>query len=122
MGLAESSRPTREGDYLTIYANGLGPVTPFIADGTNSCDPDGQCLPDFSNLVVRETTMKPKIFLGGVEVPEENVLFSGFSPAFVAVYEVIFEMPTGLPVGDAIPILVEIGGQQSRDDVTIAIE
>ena len=122
VGLAPGSRPAREGDYLTIYANALGPVTPFIADGTNSCDPDGQCLPDFSNLVLRETTMKPKIFIGGVEVPEENIVFSGFSPALVAVYEVIFKMPAGLPVGDTTPILVEIGDEQSRDDVTIAIE
>ena len=122
VALAPGSRPAREGDYLTIYANALGPVTPFIADGTNSCDPDGQCLPDFSNIVLRETTMKPKIFIGGVEVPEENIVFSGFSPAFVAVYEVIFKMPAGLPVGDTIPILVEIGDGQSRGDVTIAIE
>ena len=66
--------------------------------------------------------MKPKIFIGGVGVPQENIVFSGFSPAFVAVYEVIFKMPAGLPVGDTIPILVEIGDGQSRDDVTIAIE
>jgi len=81
LGFTANSRPAKEGDLLTIYANGLGPVEPRIADGLNSCDPDGQCLPDFSNVVLRHTATQPAVTIGGAAVPEEDVLFSGLRRA-----------------------------------------
>ena len=122
VGTVGGSRPGTAGDLLTIYANGMGPVEPPIADGHNSCEPAGVCLPDGSNVVLHHTTMTPVIRIGGVEVPEENVLFSGSSPASVGVNEVVFEMPGGIPPGDAVPITIEIGGVTSKADVTMAVE
>ena len=40
-GASGESRPVRVGDVLQIYATGLGPVYPPVADGENSCAPDG---------------------------------------------------------------------------------
>ena len=69
LGTVGASRPATAGDLLTVYANGLGPVEPPIENGHNSCEPDGVCLPDGSNVVLRHTTMTPVIRIGGVQVP-----------------------------------------------------
>ena len=122
VGTLENSRPATAGDHVTIWANGLGPVGPPIVDGHNSCEPDGVCLDDGSNIVLHENTMKPIIRIGGVEVPEENVLYSGLSVGSVGVNEVVFEMPPGMPTGPEVPLTLEIGGVVSKDDVTIAVE
>ena len=122
VGTVGASRPATTGDLLTIYANGMGPVNPPLADGHNSCEPGGVCLPDGSNVVLHHTTMTPVIRIGGVEVPSENVVFSGSSPASVGVNEIVFEMPPGVPTGDAVPITIEIGGVVSRDDVAITVK
>ena len=61
LGTVGASRPATAGDLLTVYANGLGPVEPPIENGHNSCEPDGVCLPDGSNVVLRHTTMTPVI-------------------------------------------------------------
>ena len=122
LGFLGNSRPAKAEDLLTIYANGLGPVDPPIEDGYNSCGPAGDCLPDFSNLVLRGTTTRPVITIGGVLVPDENVFFSGLSPQNVALYQVDVRAPQGLPSGDAVPIIIRIGELESRADVTIAVD
>ena len=121
-GFATTSRPLRAQDLLTIYANGLGPVDPPIEDGYNSCGQAGDCLPDLSNLVLRRTTIRPVITIGGVVVPDENVLFSGLSPRSVGLYQLDIRAPQGLPSGDAVPIVIRMGESESRADVTIAVE
>ena len=122
LGAVGNSRPASEGDRLTIYANGLGPVEPPIADGQNSCDPGSECLPDFSNLVLRRTTTRPVVTIGGVRVPAEDVVFSGLAPLYVGVNELIVRLPKGVPSGDAVSIVIRMGETQSRLDVTIAVE
>ncbi len=122
VGTVGNSRPATAGDHLTIYANGMGPVDPPLEEGHNSCEPDGVCLPDGSNVVLHHTTMTPVIRIGGFEVPAENILFSGSSPASVGVNEIVFEMPGGIPPGSAVPITIEIGGVTGKADVTMAVE
>ena len=124
VGTLENSRPATAGDHLTVWANGLGPVEsqPPIADGHNSCEPDGVCLDDGSNIVLHPNTMTPIIRIGGVEVPEENVLFSGLSVGSVGANEVVFEMPPGMPTGPEVPLTIEIGGVISKEGVTMAVE
>ncbi len=75
-----------------------------------------------TNVVLRHTTMTPVIRVGGVVVPAAKVVFSGSSPASVGVNEIVFEMPGGVPPGDAVPITIEIGGVVSKGGVTIAVE
>ncbi len=120
VGTVGNSRPAEEGDFLTIWCNGLGAVDPPIQDGRNSCDPDGVCTA--SNVVLHNTVTKPTIRIGGVQVPVENVLFSGASVASVAINEVVFQMPPGTPTGPDVPLTIEIGGVVSKGDVTMAIE
>lgn len=122
VGTTATSRPASAGDLLTIYANGLGPVDPEIEDLVNSCDPGGQCAADLSNVVIRNTITKPVVTIGGTQVPNDDVLFSGLSPLFVGLNEVIVRTPIGVPTGNAVPIVLKSGDVSSQLDVTIAVE
>ena len=117
-----TSRPARAGDVLEIYATGLGPVSPPLADGMNSCMPDGVCLADGSNVVLRHTTERPRVSIGGVAIAADGVLFSGLAPALAAVDMVLVEVPAGIAPSAAAEVIIAIGGRASQPGVTIAVE
>ncbi len=121
-GAVGESRPARAGDVLEIYATGLGPVQPLLLDGENSCGPQGVCLPDGSNMVLRRTVERPRVSIGGVEIEADGVLFSGSAPALVVVNLVVVEAPQGIEPSDAAEVVVAIGGRASQAGVTIAVE
>ncbi|MBI3666436.1 MAG: hypothetical protein HY236_09485 [Acidobacteria bacterium] len=104
------SRPAKAGDVLTIYCNGLGPVTPSVTDGHNTLDG------------LRSTTIRPTVTVGGVTVPDIDVLFSGLAPQFVGLNQIDFRLPPGVASGSAIPIRITVAGVESRPDVTIAVQ
>ena len=121
-GAGEGSRPAQAGDVLEIYATGLGPVEPPVADGENSCAPDGVCLADGSNVVLRHTAERPRVSIGGVAVAADSVLFSGLAPTLAAVDMVVVEVPAGIEPSAAAEVIVAIGGGSSQSGVTIAVE
>ena len=117
-----TSRPARAGDVLEIYATGLGPVDPPLADGMNSCLPAGVCLADGSNVALRHTTERPRVWIGGVEVAADGVLFSGLAPTLAAVDMVLVEVPSGIAPSAAAEVVIAVGGRESQAGVTIAVE
>ena len=117
-----TSRPARAGDVLEIYATGLGPVEPPLADGMNSCLPAGVCLADGSNVALRHTTERPRVWIGGVEVAADGVLFSGLAPTLAAVDMVLVKVPAGIAPSAAAEVVIAIGGRESQAGVTIAVE
>ena len=121
-GFGAGSRPARAGDVLEIYATGLGPVDPPVADGENSCAPDGVCLADGSNVVLRHTTERPRVSIGGVAVAADGVLFAGLAPALAAVDMVLVEVPAGIEPSAAAEVIIAIGGRESQPGVTVAVE
>jgi uncharacterized protein (TIGR03437 family) len=48
-------------------------------------------------------------------------VFSGLSPEFVGVFQINATIPAGVAPGNQVPLVLEIGGRVSRDDVTIAV-
>lgn len=107
--------PAKVSDHLFVYCTGLGAVTPSITDGAAPCALSGCKSTDKQ----RKTTTLPKVLIGGVSA---HVEFSGLAPQFVGVYQLNFEVPSGVPTGNAVPIQIQIGGVSSRDGVTIAVE
>ncbi len=103
-GIATS--PAKAGDYLQIYANGLGAPDIPAADGYASSDQ-------------LRRTATPVILIGGVAA---EVAFAGLSPWFVGVNQINARIPENAPKGDAVPLQVQIGGITTTDKVTIAIE
>ena len=122
LGFSAGSRPARAGDVLEIYATGLGAVEPPIVDGMNSCAPDGVCLEDGSNAVLRHTAARPRVWIGAYAVSPENVRFSGLAPDMASVNLVIIEIPRNLAPSSAAELRLAVAGRSSQSGVTVAVE
>jgi uncharacterized protein (TIGR03437 family) len=107
IGAFPASRPARIGEYLSIYATGLGDVSNRPSLG--SASPDGP---------LATTLATPAITIGGVPA---TVSFSGLAPGFVGLYQINVQVPAGAPTGPDIPIVVTIGGVPSNT-ATIAVD
>jgi len=114
-------RPAKAGDTITIYANGLGAVTPPIPNGFNSCD-KSVCAPDLSNMTLRQTVVRPSVEIGGVKVPDNLILFSGLAPQFVGLYQINLTIPAGIRASDRAPIVIHQGSASSVPNVTIGLQ
>jgi uncharacterized protein (TIGR03437 family) len=82
----------RRGDFLEIYATGLGPVRAS------------------STVGLEETVMTPRALVDGQPV---EVLFSGLAPGFVGLYQVNARLPAGLGSGRH-TLALESGGRLSN--------
>ncbi len=105
-----SSRPAVSGDFLEIYATGLGPVTNQPASGHAA----------LANPL-SETTTLPTVTVGGVPFP---VTYSGLAPGFVGLYQINVQVPPNLPPdarGSRVPVRLEIGGQVANI-ATVALD
>ncbi len=122
LGFSAGSRPARAGDVLEIYATGLGAVEPPLADGMNSCAPDGVCLEDGSNAVLRHTAARPRVWIGAYAVSPENVRFSGLAPDMAGVNLVIVEIPRNLTPSNAAELRLAVAGRMSQSGAAIAVE
>ncbi len=113
--LSYCGQPAAPGDYLVLYATGLGEVTP-------NGDPNGTPLATgviapVSGSPLYETTAAPTVQLGGMPV---KVLFAGVAPGTAGEYQIDFQVPTGVPEGDAVPITVSMPGSNTAT-ATLAV-
>ena len=106
-GASPNSRPARKGEFLEVFANGLGRVTDAPASGEAAV----------SNPL-SETTASPEVFIGGAAA---DVLFAGLAPGFIGLYQVNVRVPADAPSGSAVGVSLRIGGAESNV-VTIAVE
>jgi uncharacterized protein (TIGR03437 family) len=106
-GAYPGSRPAKKGEFVLLYCTGLGAVTnqPAAGDVSPSNPP-------------ATTVATPTLTLGGSSVP---VSFSGLAPGFVGLYQVNFQIPTNATSGNAITIVLSVGGATSNT-ATIAIQ
>ncbi len=98
------SHPAAAGDTLTVLANGLGPVTPSIADGDVSTD-------------ARRRAGPTPVFIGGIEC---HVPFAGLSSTEVGVNQLSVVVPAG--VHGVVPLQINAGGIITGANVTIAVQ
>ena len=116
--LVNENNPVSAGDVLIIFGTGLGEVNPPIEDGHPSCEPDGVCLSDGSNLILRSAASNPTVTVGGVQIP---VFFAGLSPSFAGLYQINATLAEGVPSGDA-EVKISFDGFESPSGVTIRVQ
>jgi uncharacterized protein (TIGR03437 family) len=104
------SRPAHAGEFIVIYCTGLGAVTNQPRTGD----------PAFANPPSLTTTT-PTVSIGGVPAPATDGFFSGLTPGSVGLYQINVQIPSGVPAGNAVPVVVTIGGASSNV-VSIAVE
>lgn len=102
--LGVQSHPAVAGDTLTVLANGLGAVTPSIADGAVSSD-------------ALRTAGPTPVFIGGIEC---HVPFAGMSSTQVGVNQLKVVVPAG--VHGVAPLEINAGGIITAATVTIAVQ
>jgi uncharacterized protein (TIGR03437 family) len=107
VGMFPGSRPANRGEFIEIYATGLGPVTNQPASGAAA-----------SGSPLSHTVTAPSITIGGIPA---LVTFSGLAPGFVGLYQVNAQVPATAPVGSAVSVVLTIGGVSSNT-VTIAVQ
>jgi uncharacterized protein (TIGR03437 family) len=106
-GAFPGSRPAQKGDFVSLYCTGLGAVTNRPPLGGPS--PSGP---------LATTTAAPTVTVGKVDAP---VKFSGLAPGYVGLYQVNIQIPDTAPSGDAVPVILSIGGA-TANTVTIAVQ
>ena len=104
------NQPAAIGGVITLWCNGLGPVTPLPPTGAAPG----------TTLFVEKTI---RVLVGGVQA---TVLASVLHPDLVGLNQINAFVPEGVTPGDAVPIVIEVdcgNGQvfRSRADVTIAV-
>jgi minor extracellular serine protease Vpr len=108
VGLTSTSRPVSHGQYVEIYATGLG-ILNF---------PPGSKLEPASSSPLITTVTQPVVTIGGVSAP---VSFSGLAPGFIGLYQVNVQVPQSAPVGNAVSMVLTIGGV-TANAVTMAVQ
>jgi uncharacterized protein (TIGR03437 family) len=113
--LSLCGRPATAGDYLVIYATGLGLTTP-------NGDPNGKALPTgvappADGSVLYQTPTLPTVTIGGIAT---KVLYAGLAPGFPGLYQVDVQVPPGVASGDDVPVVITMG--TASDSATISIQ
>jgi uncharacterized protein (TIGR03437 family) len=107
-----NSSPATAGQFITIYASGLGQVTNTPADGTAAGT--GSSLSVVSGQV--------SVSIGGVNIPSSTPgFFAGLSPGFVGLYQVNVPVPSGLGKNSAAQVVVTATNLTSNT-ATIAVQ
>ena len=97
--LVTASNPAQPGQYIVIYANGLGAVdNPPLSGEATPAQP------------LASTLVKPTVTIGGVAA---NVLFSGLTPDSIGLYQIDLEVPQNAPAGMQ-PVVITQNGVSSQ--------
>jgi len=105
--LADANSPVKAGDYIEIYCTGLGPVYPQVTAGTAAP----------SSPAAQVSSAAVTVTVGGQPA---TVTFAGLTPGTVGLYQVDAVVPSGVPPGDGVPVVVSVSGQASLP-ATIAV-
>ena len=103
--LITPTNPIHPGDIIVIYATGMGRTSPFVDSG----------MPALANPL-SNTVIAATVTLGGVPL---NVLYAGLVPGEVGVYQVNALVPSGVPQGMEIPLVVAQAGNSTALNVRV---
>lgn len=112
--LGAAGRPARAGDTLVMYAIGLGPTSPTVANGTAA--------PSNPLAVIAPT---PVLQFGKTSISESDStapLFVGLTPGFVGLYQINVTIPATVEKGPNVPVFLNMGGNVFSNTVELAIE
>jgi uncharacterized protein (TIGR03437 family) len=112
--LGAAGRPARAGDTLVMYAIGLGPTSPTVANGTAAP----------SNPLAVIAPM-PVLQFGRTSISESDStdpLFVGLTPGFVGLYQINVTIPSTVEKGPNVPVFLNMGGNVFSNTVELAIE
>ncbi len=102
-----NARPEARGQFIIIYANGLGGQFINAATQQPLILASGVAAPGNPLYV---TPAKPGVTVGGVPA---TVDFSGLTPGLVGLWQLNVLLPASAPTGNAVPLIISYGGRTS---------
>jgi uncharacterized protein (TIGR03437 family) len=116
-GAFPGSRPAAKGEYISIYATGLGAVQNPPTDGA-------------IDTTLAAAVAQPKVQIGCLSssgIPEfctAPVQFAGLAPGFVGLYQVNIQIPSTAMSGNTVPLELTFaqGAGRPSNIVTIAVQ
>lgn len=101
----------RRGEVVVFYATGEGQTNPPGRDGS---------LAEYATLAEFPRPVLPvRVTIGGQEA---EILYAGAAPGFVAgLMQLNVRLPAGAPLGEAVPVVLQVGQNASRAGVTMTI-
>lgn len=94
------NNPASRGDIVSVYVTGMGATSPAMQTG--------QFGPSNPPAI---TVLQPSVSVGGVGA---QVLFSGYAPGFLGLYQINFVVPSAAPVGNAVNLNITVGTAASQ--------
>lgn len=108
-GLAVRAAKVNDPSGLVLLATGLGAVT--------LTPPDGSPATQNGQMLQSNTVNNPVVLVGSVPA---QVVFSGLSQ-YPSLYQINIVLDPSTPAGDAVPVIIQMNGLQSRPDLMIAV-
>ncbi len=110
-GTANSaSNPAAKGSVIVLYATGEGQTAPGGIDGKPANDPN----------LLPKPVLPVRALINGLPA---DILYSGAAPGLVAgMMQLNVRVPSNTPAASGLPIIIDVGGVISRQDVTIAVK
>jgi hypothetical protein len=103
--LVTTANPALPGEIILFYVEGLGAVSPAVADGVPAP------LSPLSPAVVSLTTPPaPPLLSALIDEKDSTILFAGLTPTLIADYALIIVIPPGTLSGDA---FLDVSGPDS---------
>jgi len=87
--LISATNPATQGEIIAMYMTGLGATKPAVADGAAA--------PGKPPLAVMTGALA--IYVGGVQVPANQIYYAGLAPTLAGLYQVNFMIPN-VPAGN----------------------
>ena len=103
--LVTLSNPVHSKDTITIYATGLGTVTPSVKTGAAA-----------PSKPLAVANALPLVTLGGVDL---TVVYAGLAPGMVGVDEIEVKVPSSIPIGMSEPLVINQAGAQTTLSVRV---
>ncbi len=105
--VVDAANPSSVGGVIVIFCTGLGQATPALTTGTAAA--------------AGQVTSTVSATIGGVAVPAANIQYAGPAPGFVGLYQVNVQIPSGVPSGPTVSVVLSQNGISSNT-ATIAIK
>ncbi len=99
------AHPAHPGDVVTIYALGLGPVSPSVTTGAGA--PAAEPLARSANPV--------QVYFGGGFLGSSSAVpaYAGLAPTYAGLYQINVTIPSDAPIGN-IPVMINMPGHASN--------
>ncbi|MBZ5594032.1 MAG: hypothetical protein LAP39_17465 [Acidobacteriia bacterium] len=105
--LNSAAKPAKPGSIAVFYATGEGQTSPAGVHGKLA-------EPPFPKPVLRVS-----MTIGGLAVTD--LPYAGAAPGFAGLMQINARLPKGVKPGNAVPVTVTIGGQDSQPGITMAV-